>query len=496
MSPESFIASTGPLQPSNAAGPAFDYDVFVSYGDEDEEWCRAELLEPLQQAELKITHKGMFEWGAPIADAHARAVERSRWTIIVLTPAWCHSQWEALDRQLATTQDPAAVYRRLLPLKVQDCMPPARIANLVSRDFSQPQKRRAMLADLLKELGRSAQAIDKAFAQTATKGMAALGELMRIDTVQDAVRGSKESFKNASERIDVVKKYKDLHDCFQRTENAYKSVLTAKELYAAKPDKWDHLESAVRDLMIELEKLLSNARTKGFPPDEILWAAKVDRVRQDLDLAMQNEDAKPLDAIHKRLNSVIGTVPSRLNKELVHVAKQLALGKVSEKLFGVRDTLAPTWFDDEVKARLVEFTKGIESLDRLDQSLRILITAHNCLQAIDDNLRSIELTQRPALSEIAEIWIDLQEPLATLLRDGSVPWAARLRTLTEALQQSLQEPTTDPQAMRKTLKLFRDFRNLVYLGFNQADEDLKIFCGQLQKVGETLANTIAGMQHV
>ena len=57
-------------------------------------------------------------------------------------------------------------------------------------------------------------------------------------------------------------------------------------------------------------------------------------------------------------------------------------------------------------------------------------------------------------------------------------------------------PPTEPKAVREFQTLFRDVRDRIYRGFNQTDEDLRRFCDQLQKVGDTLSSAIGRMQHV
>jgi TIR domain len=54
----------------------------------------------------------------------------------VLTPAWVASEWAAFEQLLTQTADPAARRRRLIPLRLQPCQPPRRIAMLTYADFA------------------------------------------------------------------------------------------------------------------------------------------------------------------------------------------------------------------------------------------------------------------------------------------------------------------------------------------------------------------------
>jgi hypothetical protein len=153
-------------------------------------------------------------------------------------------------------------------------------------------------------------------------------------------------------------------------------------------------------------------------------------------------------------------------------------------------------FDVEAQALLGEFTRGIDSLGQLDHNLRILINNHNCLQEIDDSLRSFDMALHPSPAEIAEIWIDLGEPLGLLDGDCGASWLAGLRELGQGMDSFVARPPTEPKDVRAFQALFRDVRDKVYRGFNLTDEDLRRFCDQLQRVGDTLSNAIVRMQHV
>ncbi len=140
--------------------------------------------------------------------------------------------------------------------------------------------------------------------------------------------------------------------------------------------------------------------------------------------------------------------------------------------------------------------RGIESLARLDETLRILINNHKCLQAIDDALRIFDMTPRPPAAEIAETWIDLGEPLHLLNGDSGATWFVGLRESRDKMNSSVTPPPTEQTAVREFQALFHDFRLKVYKGFNQTDEDLRRFCDQLQKVGDTLSAAIGRIQNV
>ncbi len=478
------------------AAPEYEFDVFVSYCDQDEEWAVAELISPLQQAGLKVIHKLDFEMGAYKVEARARAVEHSRRSIIVVTPAWCASQWESFDALVAQTQDPGGVFRRVIPLILEPCNLPKQLAALVPAKFTNVSVRREAFARLLKGLGRSAQEVNEATTKSFKKGIAALAELVRIPTVQVSLGIYQKSIADALERIGVLGRYKRLHDYFQRADGAHKLLLQSRKMLAAGAETWDGLEDVVGELVTELELLLDYARQGSFPPDEILWTSRIERISGELKPAVWTQDDGKLAGISERLLKVLAGQPMRINDKLVHIAGQLALGAVADELRKIRSAMVAVPFDEEAQARLEEFTSGIESLDKLDRSLRILISNHSCLQEIDDSLRSFELTPHPSPAEIADVWIDLHAPLRTLNGEDGALWLTAMRELAQKIDTRVEPVPTDSRVVRELQSSFRDFRDKIYRAFNQTDEDLRRFCDQLQKVGDTLSAAIGRMQHV
>ena len=87
----------------------FTYDVFISYSHADSEWVTQTLLPRLEAAGLKACVDARdFRPGAPSVKEMARAVQNSRKTVLVLTPAYLASAWAEFERLMLQTLDPAA----------------------------------------------------------------------------------------------------------------------------------------------------------------------------------------------------------------------------------------------------------------------------------------------------------------------------------------------------------------------------------------------------
>lgn len=119
-----------------AEQPEYPYDVFVSYSPEDRAWVEKWLLPRLEQAELRVFDHDDFIVGMPRLENIERAVELSRRTIVVLTPAWLASEWNAFEAMLVRASDPAARRRRLIPVLLKPCELPDALRALEPADFT------------------------------------------------------------------------------------------------------------------------------------------------------------------------------------------------------------------------------------------------------------------------------------------------------------------------------------------------------------------------
>src|SRR5215218_5169695 len=82
----------------------FTYDTFVSYRHQepDKTWVRRTFVPALEAAGLRVCvdHRD-FRLGAPLVMEMARAVEQSRTTVAVLTPAYLDGRFAELENVLA-----------------------------------------------------------------------------------------------------------------------------------------------------------------------------------------------------------------------------------------------------------------------------------------------------------------------------------------------------------------------------------------------------------
>lgn len=111
---------------SPSASDNFAYDVFISYRQREPDltWVRKVLVPQLEGSGLRvfIDHKH-FRLGAPLVLEMARAVESSRYTVAILSPAYLQSNFTELENVLAEHLGLELSQRRLLAIMRESTKP-------------------------------------------------------------------------------------------------------------------------------------------------------------------------------------------------------------------------------------------------------------------------------------------------------------------------------------------------------------------------------------
>ncbi|NIM16787.1 MAG: TIR domain-containing protein, partial [Candidatus Aminicenantes bacterium] len=128
--------------------------IFISYSHQDREWVENWLMPRLEDAGLEVCIDFRdFEVGIPSLVNMERAVDTCDKTLLVLTPKWLESQWTNFEALMIQTEDPAGLKGRILPLMLEKCEPPKRLAIFTHADFTDKSKWDTELARLLKHMG-------------------------------------------------------------------------------------------------------------------------------------------------------------------------------------------------------------------------------------------------------------------------------------------------------------------------------------------------------
>lgn len=131
------------------------YDVFVSYRHQapDGPWVRGVLVEQLRAAGLRVlVDVDGFRLGMPLVLEMARGVEQSRYTLVVLSPAYLESNFTELESVLAEHLGLEASERRLLAVMREPCRPRLGIRSRLWLDMTTDEEVARNLPRLVDEL--------------------------------------------------------------------------------------------------------------------------------------------------------------------------------------------------------------------------------------------------------------------------------------------------------------------------------------------------------
>jgi TIR domain/Caspase domain len=136
----------------------FTYDVFISYRqrEPDRTWVRQTLLPRLKAEGMRVCiDYESFRLGAPLVREIERAVEQSRYTLAVLSPAYLASNFTELENILAEHLGLEKTQRRLLAVMREDCTPRLGMRARLWLDMTADGEFDANIARLVYELRQS-----------------------------------------------------------------------------------------------------------------------------------------------------------------------------------------------------------------------------------------------------------------------------------------------------------------------------------------------------
>jgi len=128
---------------------SYRFDIYISACPEDADWAEGWLRPRLEAAGLRVGTEADFDIGVARIVNVERAVIGSRNTLLILTPAWIKSGWAEFESVLTQTRDIDDQAPQTLPLLLEPCQPPLRIAALTYADFTEAQRREAKLQQVI-----------------------------------------------------------------------------------------------------------------------------------------------------------------------------------------------------------------------------------------------------------------------------------------------------------------------------------------------------------
>ena len=124
------------------------WSLFVAYAEANRDWVEGYLLPEIGLPRPAVATRDDFVPGAPVVNEIERAILSSDHTILVLSPAFLNDEWSTIGEILATHLNASESWRHVIPLLLEPCAVPLRIASRIGLDCTQSARWPAELARL------------------------------------------------------------------------------------------------------------------------------------------------------------------------------------------------------------------------------------------------------------------------------------------------------------------------------------------------------------
>lgn len=123
-----------------AEGAEYTYDLFISYTEADRAWVEGYLLDALTQAGVRVQSEAAFALGAPRLLEFERAVQESRRTLLILSPAYLAEDFTQFAELLAQSYGLETGTWSVIPLILHPVELPPRLSMLTHLDATDPDR--------------------------------------------------------------------------------------------------------------------------------------------------------------------------------------------------------------------------------------------------------------------------------------------------------------------------------------------------------------------
>lgn len=321
--------------------------------------------------------------------------------------------------------------------------------------------------------------------QTATSSLSALSDLVAQRTeLRSILAAYRADFEAARSQVSIVTDYKLLHDLFQQLEGVATLLHPAARRLPDDERVWEELEINEPEARRLIEELLRVAGQASFADEVSLWTRRLEQIRGDLHLSVEESDETGLRRALARLDPLLSSQLIRINGGLVAAARTLRLQALAHALAEVRARCAMITIPADLQDLLANVISGVEALERLANQLDDLVRVHDLFQELDNELRGARsrIERQPEL--LNDVWADL-EPLVVRLMDHDGHWHDSLAEGVKALKKGLA--ADDPSTMRRG---FIRFAVQTSRSFNETDHNLLMLCNDLQTLGMPLQDIV------
>ncbi len=317
------------------------------------------------------------------------------------------------------------------------------------------------------------------YSRPVSHGLNALAEFIKLPQVRNAVATFRASFKAASEQIDILGDYKQLHDLLHNLQyQCYNPIAQEAKRFPDDETALDDLTDYDRTLQQIVRDAKEVAHRSTLATAETAWIQDLVKAHEALSGAIRNMDAPLLKKAIWWLNQVLALQPSQINTRLNAAARTLPLTDLVNAMARVSDHLAPLELDAE---QVSQFEAGVDALVSLNQRLTTLRDNHDKWQGLDLRLRLITANLEQDLDMLLMTWPDVKAMSESLCSSSTDECVTSFSQDGANLDSAIT--AGNPADIRRR---FRRYSRQAGTCFYQVDVNLKRLCDDLRKVSDPL----------
>lgn len=119
----------------------YNYDFFISFADADADWVQGYLIPNLGLSSDRLMTRENFPVGSNKVAEFERAITQSRYTLLILSPAFLKDEWSAYGDALVAGARVIDARNQLIPLKRKTCELPLHLEIINELDFTGDYKK-------------------------------------------------------------------------------------------------------------------------------------------------------------------------------------------------------------------------------------------------------------------------------------------------------------------------------------------------------------------
>ncbi len=301
-------------------------------------------------------------------------------------------------------------------------------------------------------------------------------DLNKNPAVADVVSRSKEVLENTYRQTVKLKLFKAIHDALHNIE--FRCVRVIEEGKATNPLRLMKLVFATeaRSIKHEIESEHMYSSLREDVADHLEMAAAAFQRAVDTP-----GDADSYECLKGALQTLLSSLPPRLNDGIVKAAEDLNLNRLVELMNKVQEKVSTASSGHNPKIK--PFLQGIDALQRLRDELSLRVKEHTQLQRLDSKLRTVCNANTPP-GKLADEWGRIKRERSRLLP----PFFPELE---EANKELIAFESDVEAAVARgdgpaALDSMRAYFQAVATVFFAEDTSLKDFCIRLSEVSQPL----------